>query len=91
MRKLLARELQLARQRLTEGATDQAVRHIGIALRLFEAAPLGTIPPQVGNATIWADRASMNSDKNLVLLALDLGECDDRGLHGREPTHEWGR
>jgi hypothetical protein len=29
----------------------------GIALRLFEAAPLGIIPPQVGDAIIWAGRA----------------------------------
>ena len=71
MRKLLLQELHLARECLAAGAVAEAHRHIGLARRLYEAAPIGTIPPQVGNVVMWADRAMSAEDVAVVLKALD--------------------
>jgi hypothetical protein len=50
---------------------EEATRHIQVALRLYEAASFGTIPPQVGNAIIWANRDGEQSEA--LLRALDQG------------------
>jgi len=38
---------------------------------LYEAAPLGAIPPAVGNVIVWAERAMVGADVAVVLTALD--------------------
>jgi hypothetical protein len=38
-----------------------------VALKLYEAASFGSIPPQVGNTLMWGDRSEMER----MLLALD--------------------
>jgi hypothetical protein len=73
VRQLLAKELQLARQHVTNGAMDDADRHITIALRLSEASPTGAIPPQVINMIVWAGHAVVARDRDVVLMALDQG------------------
>jgi len=71
MRKLLLQELHLARKCVADGNRAEAQRHIGVALRLYEAAPLGAIPPAVGNVIVWAERAMVGADVAVVLTALD--------------------
>jgi len=71
MRKVLLQELYLARKCVEDGAIAEAQRHIGIALRLYEAAPIGVIPPTVGNVIMWAERAMEGAEVAVVLMALD--------------------
>jgi hypothetical protein len=71
MGKVLLEELRLARKCVADGALAEAQRHIGIALRLYEAAPIGAIPPTVGNVILWAERAMEGADVAVVLMALD--------------------
>jgi len=70
MRKVLLQELLLTRKCVEDGAIAEAQRHIGIALRLYEATPIGTIPPTVGNVIVWAEQA-LGADVAVVLRALD--------------------
>jgi hypothetical protein len=71
MRKVLLKELRLARKCVADGNRAEAHRHIGVALRLYEAAPLGAIPPTVGNVIVWADGAMSGEKAAVVLMALD--------------------
>jgi hypothetical protein len=71
MRKVLLEELRLARKCVADGEVTEAQRHVGVALRLYEAAPIGTIPPTVGNVIVWAERAMSNEKVSVVLMALD--------------------
>jgi hypothetical protein len=71
--RLLARELECARRYVAEGAMASADHHITIALRLYEASPNGTIPPQVGNVIVWAGRAAARREWDVALMALDKG------------------
>lgn len=71
MRTLLLQELHLARKSIADGSRADAHRHIGVALRLYEAAPMGTIPPQVGNVIMWAHRAVSGAEVAVVLMTLD--------------------
>jgi hypothetical protein len=41
------------------------------SLRLYEAAPIGAVPPTVGNVTMWAERAMEGAEVAVVLMALD--------------------
>ena len=52
---------------------------------MYEAASMGTIPPQVGNVFMWADRAMEGAEVAVVLMALDeavrvLEEAGDRTI-----------
>jgi hypothetical protein len=71
MRKVLLQELHLARKCVEDGAIAEAQRHIGVALRLYEATPIGAIPPTVGNVLMWAERALEGAEVAVVLMALD--------------------
>jgi hypothetical protein len=71
MRKVLLEELRLTRKCVADGAIAEAQRHIGVALRLYEATPIGAIPPQVGNVIMWAERAMEGAEVAVVLMALD--------------------
>jgi hypothetical protein len=71
MRKPLLQELHLARKCVADGSPAEAHRHIEVALRLYEAASIGAIPPTVGNVILWADRAVSGEKVAVVLMALD--------------------
>ena len=71
MRKVLLEELRLARKCVADGEIAEARRHIGVALRLYEAASIGAIPPTVGNVIVWAERAMEGADVAVVLMAMD--------------------
>lgn len=38
---------------------------------MYEATPIGVIPPTVGNVIMWADRAMEGAEVVVVLMALD--------------------
>jgi hypothetical protein len=69
MHKLLKVELQQVRMLFLEGKTDLAQHHIRVALRLYEAARIGTFPPQVGNAIMWA--VNSKAEAIVAIMALD--------------------
>jgi hypothetical protein len=69
MHKILRVELERAQMHFSEGASVKAQQHIRIALRLYEAAPFGSIPPQVGNAIMWASNAA--AERDVTIMALD--------------------
>jgi hypothetical protein len=69
MLKILRVELERAQMHFSEGASVKAQQHIRIALRLYEAAPFGSIPAEVGNAIVWASNAT--AERSMTLMALD--------------------
>ena len=71
MRKVLLEELRHARKCVADGNRGGALRHIGVALRLYEAAPMGAVPPTLGNVILWAERAMEGAEVAVVLVALD--------------------
>jgi hypothetical protein len=73
MRKLLIQELQHARTSIAANQVSEARRHVAVARSLYESVPKDTIPVQVGNVILWADRALAAWETTIVEMALDEG------------------
>jgi hypothetical protein len=73
MRKLLIQELQHARARVAANEVSEARRHVAMALCLYESVPKGTLPVQVGNVIVWADRALASWQTTIAVRALNVG------------------
>jgi hypothetical protein len=80
LHKLIRVELQHALMHLSAGALSEAQNHLRIALRLYEAAPFGTIPPQVGNAIMWAANSKVEPDFAIMTLDQALKLLDENAL-----------
>ena len=80
VRKLVAQELHHAHACVISHEIVEARRHIAVACSLYESAPAGTVPPQVGNVILWAERAIAARELSVVVMALEQGLqlLDDR-------------
>jgi len=65
------------------GATGAALLHMGAALKLCEAASIGSIPQRVGQAIRWAVADAIR-ERDVSIKALDeaLRLLDDNASHG---------